>query len=67
MNPYLEKPELWAEFHHRLITAIADDIGFRIRPKYRVAIEKRTYLSDGEDSLLVGIPDVAVLSHQNQN
>jgi hypothetical protein len=31
-----------------------------LRPKYRVAIEKRIYLCDSEDSLLVGIPDVAV-------
>lgn len=64
MNPYLENPELWSEVHHRLITAIADDIGPHIRPKYRVAIEKRTYLSDGEDSIFVGIPDVAVLSQR---
>lgn len=62
MNPYLENPELWAEVHHRLITAIAIAIAPPIRPKYRVAIEKLTYLSDGEDSVLVGIPDVAVLS-----
>lgn len=64
MNPYLENPELWLEVHHRLITAIAIAIGPSIRPKYRVAIEKRTYLSDG-DSLLVGIPDVAVLSQRS--
>lgn len=60
MNPYLENPELWAEVHHRLITAIAIAIAPPIRPKYRVAIEKRTYLGDVEDSVLVGIPDVAV-------
>ncbi len=60
MNPYLENPELWSEVHHRLITAIAIAIAPPIRPKYRVAIEKRTYLGDVEDSVLVGIPDVAV-------
>lgn len=65
MNPYLENPELWSEVHHRLITAIAIAIGPSIRPKYRVAIEKRTYLSDGEDSLLVGIPDVSILSQRS--
>ncbi|MFB2938712.1 DUF4058 family protein [Aerosakkonemataceae cyanobacterium BLCC-F154] len=62
MNPYLEDPELWSEVHHRLITAIAIAIAPALRPKYRVAIEKRTYLSDVEDSVLVGIPDVAVYS-----
>ncbi|MFB2923709.1 DUF4058 family protein [Aerosakkonema funiforme] len=60
MNPYLENPELWSEVHHRLITAIADAIAPDLRPKYYVGIEKRTYLSDIEDSVLVGIPDVAV-------
>lgn len=62
VDPYLENPELWPEVHHRLITAIADVIGPSIRPKYRVAIEKRIYLSDVKDSDLVGIPDVTVYS-----
>ncbi|NES83474.1 MAG: DUF4058 family protein, partial [Moorea sp. SIO2B7] len=64
MDPYLEYPELWSEVHHRLITAIADALAPPIRPKYRVAIEKRTYLRDIEDSILVGIPDLAVTSQR---
>ena len=48
MKPYLENPDLWSEVHHRLITAIADAIAPSLRPRYRVAIEKRTYLSNGE-------------------
>ena len=62
MNPYLENPDLWSEVHHRLITAIAIAISPTLRPQYRVAIEKRTYRLDTEDSLLIGIPDVAILS-----
>ena len=64
MNPYLENPELWSELHHRLITAIAIALQPQLSPKYRVAIEKRTYLSDGEDLLLVGIPDLSILSQR---
>ena len=60
MNPYLEHPEFWSEVYHRLITAIADIIAPLIRPKYYAAIEKRAYLSEIEDSVLVGIPDLAV-------
>ncbi|BAY83933.1 hypothetical protein NIES267_34270 [Calothrix parasitica NIES-267] len=67
MNPYLENPELWSEVHHRLITAIAIAIAPPIRPKYRVAIEKRTYLGDTEDSVLVGIPDVAVTTQKKSS
>jgi hypothetical protein len=37
-------------------------LGPCLRPKYRVAIEKRTYLSEGDRSIDVGIPDVAVLT-----
>ena len=60
MNPYLENPELWAEVHSRLIVAIADALAPHVRPKYRVAIEKRVYQSIDDESLLVGIPDVTV-------
>ncbi|MEO1429353.1 MAG: DUF4058 family protein [Cyanobacteria bacterium J06632_19] len=65
MNPYLENPELWTEVHHRLITAIADAVEPQLSLEYRVAIEKRTYLGDTEDSVLVGIPDVAVTTQKN--
>ncbi|WP_392482000.1 DUF4058 family protein [Nostoc sp. C110] len=60
MNPYLENPEYWAEVHSRLIIAIADVIAPQLRPKYRVAVEKRVYQMTDENSILVGIPDVVV-------
>lgn len=60
MNPYLENPEFWAEVHSRLIIAIADVIAPQLRPKYRVAVEKRVYQMIDENSILVGIPDVVV-------
>ena len=60
MNPYLEQQQLWHQVHNRLIIAIADALTPQIVPKYRVSIEERVYTSV-EDSLLVGIADVAVL------
>jgi hypothetical protein len=60
MNPYLEHPSLWSGIHHRLITAIANDLAPQIRPKYIVAVEERVYQISGEESLLVGVPDVSV-------
>ena len=62
MNPYLENPAYWSEVHNRLIVNLADSLAPLIPPQYRVAIEQRTYLSDESDSVLVGIPDVAVFS-----
>jgi hypothetical protein len=60
MNPYLESPAFWSEFHNRLMVAIADDLSPQLRPRYRVAIEQRIYLSSIDDRKLVGIPDVTV-------
>lgn len=62
IDPYVENPEFWSEVYNRLIVAIADSLAPQLRPRYRVAIEKRTYLNDDGESLLVGITDVAVLS-----
>lgn len=61
MNPYLENPELWSAVHNRLIVAIANDLVDHLSENYRVEIEKRTYFSS-DDSVLVGISDVAVLT-----
>ncbi|MEC4818793.1 MAG: DUF4058 family protein [Scytonema sp. PMC 1069.18] len=60
MNPYLENPEFWSEFHSRMIVAIADGLDDCLSRDYRVAVEKRVYLSEAGDSVLVGIPDVSV-------
>jgi hypothetical protein len=60
MNPYLEHPSLWAGIHHRLITAIANDLAPKLRPTYIVAIEERVYEVNGDATLLVGVPDVSV-------
>jgi hypothetical protein len=62
MNPRLESPDLWTEVHHRLISAIAIHLGPTLRPKYRVAIEKRVYFSEGDQAIEVGIPDASVLT-----
>ena len=64
MDPFLEAPELWSEFHSRLIVALADSLSEQLSDEYRVAIEKRVYLSSSEESLLVGIPDVSVIGKE---
>jgi len=60
MDPYLENPELWSAVHSRLIVAIADELVDHLSEKYRVEVEKRVYFSSDDESVLVGIPDVAV-------
>jgi Protein of unknown function (DUF4058) len=62
MNPYLELPALWHEFHNRLIVALSDTLAPYLQPRYYVAVETRTYLDDDNPELLVGIPDVIMLT-----
>ena len=66
MNPYLENIDFWPSVHNRLIVAIADFLTPQLLPKYLVDIEKRIYEINGEESLLVGIPDVIVQPSSNQ-
>jgi len=64
MDPYLEHPGLWEDVHTRLIVAIADALGPQVRPHYRVAVERRTYLAilASDEFELVGKPDVLIAS-----
>lgn len=66
MNPYLEHPSLWPGVHHWLIIGLAGHLSPQLRPQYRVAVEVRMYETVGDQSLLVGIPDVAVNRMQRQ-
>ncbi|MBE9140170.1 DUF4058 family protein [Nodosilinea sp. LEGE 07088] len=66
MDPYLEHPRAWPNIHHRLITAIADDLAPKLLPKYQVLVEERVYQVDSQDSILVGAPDVSVGQRQQQ-
>jgi hypothetical protein len=68
MNPYLEAPGRWQEFHSRLIVATlavsakqrADDLGPKLRPKYRAAVELRIYEDASDELTLIGRPDTTV-------
>jgi hypothetical protein len=66
MNPYLEQPIFWSEFHSRLIVAIADALVPSLLPRYYVGVETRTYLDGIDEELLVGIADAIVLSATGQ-
>jgi len=46
MDPYLEHPDLWPDVHNSLIAALANELSPTLRPRYYVALEERTYLSE---------------------
>ncbi len=62
MDPYLEQPTFWSEFHNRLIVAIADTLIPTLLPNYYIGVETRTYRDYGDGQLLIGIPDAVILS-----
>lgn len=61
MDPYLEQPGLWPDLHNSLIVALRDDLAPRLRPRYYVAIEERTYTVEPGDLVFAGRSDVAVV------
>ena len=43
MNPYLEQPDDWSDFHNQLVAAIARNLVPQLLPKYRVITDKWVY------------------------
>lgn len=63
MDPYLERRGLWEEVHNDLITNIRRFLIPLLRPRYRVAIERRTYLALlPPEEQRTGKPDVLVMA-----
>ncbi len=67
MDPYLEQPGLWPEVHTRLIVAIADALGPMVRPRYRVAVEQRSYVAMVTSDETVVVPDVLVADRESSS
>ena len=63
MDPYLERPNLWAGVHNRLIVAIADYLSPRLRPRYFVSVQERSRLDRPLELgfSFTSIPDVGVV------
>lgn len=60
MNPYLEQPEYWSDFHNQLVTALARVLIPQLLPKYRVVTDKWVYKIADSTSIAIGRPDVSV-------
>ena len=62
MNPYLEQPEVWHDFHQRLVVAISDQLTASTRPGYSVRLEERVYVHDlpDDERRYLGRPDVTI-------
>lgn len=58
MDPYLERREFWAEVHAGLIAEIQLFLAPLVRPRYRLAVEQRSYLAVLSPDELLHQPDV---------
>jgi hypothetical protein len=61
MDPYLEHPVLWPDMHNGLIAELRNSLAPQLRPRYYVALEERTYLTEPAGLAFVSRPDVTVV------
>ena len=63
MNPYLERRDIWPDFHDRLIAAMAAELGPQLPGNYRIALHQRVEVEPPfgpPPSLALMIPDALV-------
>lgn len=62
MDPYLEAPDIFPDFHHEMISGIRERLNTNLRPAYHSMVEERVYISDETDpGRKAIIPDVTVV------
>jgi hypothetical protein len=62
MNPYLEQPEVWLDFHESFMPRARDALNAQVGEGYVVKIEERIYVhgSSSEERRALGRADVAI-------
>lgn len=62
MDPYLEDPAGWPDFHAEMLSAIRAELAPRVLPDFHVRIEDRVYVVDPESDpgYCFAVPDVVV-------
>lgn len=58
MDPFLERPEIWPDFHDRLITYISEALQPLLRPRYVALTQDRLFVVESERPIR---PDISVL------
>src|SRR4051812_38511575 len=46
MNPYLERDDLWHDFHERFLQLAAEALGSRVRPHYVVKVDEHIHIHE---------------------
>lgn len=65
MDPYLEAPDVWPDFHHTLATAMRAELNAALPPPYYARVETRSELGILLDEGVIKriIPDVFIVRH----
>lgn len=58
MDPYSERPEIWPDFHDRLITCISAALQPLLRPRYVALTQDRSFVVESDRPIR---PDVSVI------
>lgn len=67
MNPYLEQPDAWQDFHSRYVPALGDALAALVRPAFIVKIGEHLFIHEpsAEQRRLIGHADVSVSDPAN--
>ena len=63
MNPYLEQPSVWEDFHMAFATEIRESLATQVRPSFFVKLEESVFIhepSSNERRKLLGKPDISL-------
>ena len=68
MNPYLEHPSVWPDFHDGLIYRIRSLLTPLVRPKYYVRMQEQVYLHElpEPEARLIGRPDLTLAGNRHR-
>lgn len=69
MNPYLERHDMWADFHDRYLVELSNTLIRQVRPNYVVKIEEYVYLhqvepDDEDERERLERPDLGVIANR---
>jgi hypothetical protein len=62
MDPWLERPALWADVHDSLILTLRKTLTPLLRPRYYIAVQQRTIVAVVSSESDPMIPDIAVVT-----
>ena len=64
MNPYIERPDVWNDFHDTFIPALREALAPQVRPHYYVRIEENLYIHEptADERFTLGRPDLSIYS-----